>query len=138
MVRPRFGAGRYGCCGVRKPAGETANYCPACKRAYMDQWRAAHHRRGDPYYERQLARGREAGKARTRERREDRVWRARRVQIAIGALNAAGVGCQEIARRLGVAEDSVYFWRSGRVTPIARNAERLFHLADAIEEARAA
>jgi hypothetical protein len=135
MVKPRFGSGLYGCCGAKKPAGERNNYCPSCKQTYMAQWRAVHHRRGDPYYEHQLEQSRRAGKERTRERREDRAWRGRRVRNAIADLNDAGIGCQEIAHRLGVSEMSVYDWRSGKRTPIGRNAERLYRLANEVVNA---
>jgi hypothetical protein len=98
----------------------------------MQQWRAAHHRRGDPYYDRLLERSRQAGRERTREARESREWRKRRVRNAIAALNAAGVCCQAIACRLGVNENSVYYWRTGKVTPFARNADRVITLARSV------
>ena len=135
MVPPRFGPGLYGCCGARKPAGETNNYCPACKREYMATWRAAHHRRGDPYYERLLARSRQAGQERTRDAQVDREWRGRRVRHTIAELNAAGVTCQQIMAALGVSEMSVYDWRSGKRLPRPSNAERLYRLLDVFEVA---
>lgn len=135
MVRPSFGPGLYGCCGARKPAGERQNYCPSCKKAYMAEWRAARHKPGDPSYERHLRRCRAAGRAKTRERREDRAWRSRRARIAIARLNAAGVDCRAIREALGVAEMTVYHWRNGTRTPLAANAARLFRLADAVLDA---
>lgn len=135
MTPPKFGRGRYGCCGKRKPVGEAQNYCPACKRLYMTTWRAAHHRRGDPYYERLLERSRQAGKDRTADAAVDRAWRGRRVRHTISALNAAGVTCQQIQASLGVSEMTVYDWRSGKRLPTPRNAERLYRLLDDIEVA---
>ncbi|MFT4038349.1 MAG: hypothetical protein QM692_09235 [Thermomicrobiales bacterium] len=133
MTAPTFGTGLYGCCGARKPAGETQNYCPACKREYMAVWRKAHHRRGDPYYERLLTRSRAAGKQRTREARVDREYRSRRVRHSISALNAAGMTCPEIMVALGVTDMTIYDWRSGKRVPTPRNAERLYRLLDAVE-----
>lgn len=130
MVPPKFGRGRYGCCGAKKPAGERNNYCPDCKAEYMAEWRRAHHRRGDPYYDRLLERSRAAGKERTREAQVDREWRGRRVRNTISALNDAGVTCQQITECLGLSEMSVYDWRSGKRTPTPRNAERLYQLAN--------
>lgn len=135
MVPPKFGRGRYGCCGARKPAGESNNYCPACKRDYMATWRAAHHRRGDPYYERQLENSRRAGRQRTADAAVDREWRGRRVRHTIAELNAGGMTCTEIARLLGCSRETIYVWRSGRILPTPRNAERLYRLLDGIEVA---
>jgi transcriptional regulator with XRE-family HTH domain len=99
----------------------------------MATWRKAHHRRGDPYYERLLQRSREAGKERTRDAQVDREWRGRRVRHTIAELNAAGVTCQQIMSALGVSEMTVYDWRSGKRLPTPRNAERLYRLLDEFE-----
>ena len=135
VVPPKFGKGRYGCCGARKPAGETQNYCGSCKRAYMAQWRKAHHRRGDPYYERLLRKSNARYHTYTkREAQADREWRGNRVRYSIATLNAAGVNCTEIAARLGRSRETIYTWRSGKTLPTPRHAEALYRLLDDVED----
>lgn len=99
----------------------------------MTVWRSAHHRRGDPYYERQLEQSNRRWAQGAADRAKDREWRGRRVRNTIANINDAGVTCTQIARLLGHSPDTVFYWRNGSQLPTPRNAERLYRLGRDIE-----